>query len=402
MKDWTFEELVGDTAGFFSQHFGERPLLRRGALDAERARELASVRRLDDLVAMEAVRPAYLRVARNGQGVSSKAYTRVVSEPGAALTETVVPEQVYELFRSGATVTWNCLHHFLPSARHLVAAFTQAFAAPVDAVAFLTPAGRDGYAAHHDPVDVFVVQTEGTKDWRIWQAPAGRRSDSVTYSAEQLGEPALQTTLYPGDVLYLPYGTPHAAAAGEQVSLHVSVTVALRGWRDLLRETVDTLVADEAFDGFPPLGGDNPQQAAPALTEMIALLRDRLAALAPAAETVRLAGAGRNHGGAGRTREFQRLAELAHLTPGAPLRRTSVPVEIGPSDGGRTRLSVNGHTLAVPEGIAHTLRRLESGGSVAAGELLKDAAVARSLRAAESLTRLGVLEPAAPAKSTAR
>ncbi|MFJ4473155.1 JmjC domain-containing protein [Streptomyces sp. NPDC089424] len=402
MKDWTFEELVGDTAGFFSQHFGRQPLLRRGVLDAARARELASVHRLDDLVAMEAVRPAYLRVARNGQGVSSKAYTRTVNEPGSALTETVVPEQVYELFRSGATVTWNYLHHFLPSARHLAQALTQAFAAPVDTVAFLTPAGHDGYAPHHDPVDVFVVQTEGTKDWRIWQTPAARRSDSVTYSAEQLGEPALQTTLHPGDVLYLPYGTPHAAAAGEQVSLHMSVTVALRGWRDLLRETVDTLTADDAFDGSPHLGGDNPEAAAAALTEMIALLRDRLAALTPATETARLAAAGRSHGGAARPREFQRLAELAGLTPQARLRRTSLPVEIGVSDGGRTRLSVNGHTLAVPDAIAHTLRLLETGGSVPAGELLKDAAAARSLRAAQSLTRLGVLEPAAPAKSTTR
>ncbi|MER5934826.1 cupin domain-containing protein [Streptomyces sp. NPDC002054] len=403
MTDWTFEELVGDTGEFFSRHFGEQPLLRRGALDAARARELVSVSRLDDLVAMETVHPAYLRVARGGQGVPGKAYTRVAAEHGAALTEAVVPEQVYELFRSGSTITWNYLHHFLPSARRLVQAFTRAFAAPAEAVAFLTPAGHDGYAPHHDPLDVFVVQTEGTKHWRVWEPAAERRGAPVTYPDGTLGEPALEITLHPGDVLYLPYGTPHAAAAGDRVSLHVSVTVTPRRWRDLLHETVDALTADEEFAAVPYLGdpgtGTGPDAddspAAAALAAKLGLLAERLARLAPAAEAARLATAGRERAGTGRTREFERLASLSGLAPQDPLRRSPVPVEIGPSDGGRTRLTVNGHTLAVPDAVAATLRRLETGGSVPAGELLREAPGPRSVRAAESLTRLGVLEPAA-------
>ncbi|MFJ1568669.1 JmjC domain-containing protein [Streptomyces erythrochromogenes] len=397
MTDWTFEELVGDTEEFFSRHFGERPLLRRRALDAARARELVSVGRLDDLVAMETVHPAYIRVARGGQGIPGKAYTRVAAEHGAALTEAVVPEQVYELFRSGGTVTWNYLHHFLPSARRLVQAFTQAFAAPAEAVAFLTPAGHDGYAPHHDPVDVFVVQTEGTKRWRVWEPTGERRSDPATYPDGTLGEPALETTLYPGDVLYLPYGTPHAAAAGDLVSLHVSVTVTPRRWRDLLRETVDALTADEEFATVPYLGGTGTDDGpvATALAAKLRLLAERLAQVAPAAEAARLATAGQERAGAFRTREFERLASLSGLSPQDPLRRSKIPVAIGPSDGGRTQLTVNGHTLAVPDAVAATLRLLEGGGSVQAGELLQGAPAPRSVRAAESLTRLGLLEPAA-------
>ncbi|MFE4514442.1 hypothetical protein ACFRMQ_09685 [Kitasatospora sp. NPDC056783] len=50
-----------------------------------------SVSRLDDLVAMETVHPAYIRVARGGQDNPGKAYTRVAVEHGAALTEAVRP-----------------------------------------------------------------------------------------------------------------------------------------------------------------------------------------------------------------------------------------------------------------------------------------------------------------------
>ncbi|MEU3063386.1 cupin domain-containing protein [Streptomyces subrutilus] len=376
---WTFEELAGDTGTFYSRYFGKQPLLRRSAL-ARRAEELLSVGRLDDLLAMETVPPAYLRVARNGQGVSTKAYTRVVRPGGAALSEAVVPEQVYELFRSGATVTWNYLHHVLPSARRLVDVLARSFGAPAEAVAFLTPAGHDGYAPHHDPVDVFVVQTAGTKHWRVWDRPAAARGDSATYAAEELGAPALHTTLHPGDVLYLPYGTPHAAAAGDQVSLHLSLTVERRRWRDLLADTVEQALAHEAFAGsFRP----DTEQDGPARDAMIALLCEKLTAQTPAARPA----------AAPAPREFQRLASLTGLSPAARLRRSPVPVELGDSDGGRTRLTAAGHTLAVPDAVARALRLLESGGSVAAGAFFPGAGEPRSLSAAESLTRLGVLEP---------
>ncbi|MFD3547492.1 cupin domain-containing protein [Streptomyces sp. NPDC058655] len=389
---WTFEELAGDPGTFYSGYFGKQPLLRRGAL-ARRTEELLSVGRLDDLLAMETVPPAYLRVARNGQGVSSKAYTRVVRAGGAALSETVVPEQVYELFRSGATVTWNYLHHLLPSARRLVDTLAQSLGAPAEAVAFLTPAGHDGYAPHHDPVDVFVVQTSGTKHWRVWDRPEASRGDSATYTAEELGAPALQTTLHPGDVLYLPYGTPHAAAAGDQVSLHLSLTVERRRWRDLLAETVQQVLADEAFaDSVRP----DRDLDGPAHARMTALLCERLAAAAPAAP------APRPQGGTRPPREFQRLASLTGLTPAARLRRSPVPVELGRSDGGKTRLTAAGHTVAVPDAVAGALRLLEAGGSLPAGELFPGASEPRSLSAAASLTRLGVLEPVPATGGTPR
>jgi ribosomal protein L16 Arg81 hydroxylase len=397
--DWTFASLVGDTESFFAQHFDRQPLLRRGAF-ADRVRDLVTVDRLDDVLAMQAVSPAYVRLAKNGQGVSGKAYTRTTGDHGTGLAETVVPERVYELFRSGATVSWNHLEHLLPAARHLADVFAGTFACPAEVVAFLTPAGHDGYAPHHDPVDVFVIQIEGTKDWQVWQPPADRRGDSVRYPADQLGEPALRTTLHPGDVLYLPYGTPHAAAAREQVSLHLSVTVAPRRWRDLLVETVQELVRDEEFHDVPFLGDATARDGADGhrgrtadrYREKVAELCARLVALAADDETERLAEAGRARAGVDRSREFARLAALDALTAEARVRRTEAPVELGASLDGKTPLLVNGHRLAVPDAVADTLRALERGGSMPAGGFLAGAPEDRSVRAARQLARLGVLQ----------
>lgn len=394
-----FEDFVGDTHVFFSEHFNNKPLLRRGALH-DSAHNLVTVRQLDDIIAMEAVSPSYLRIAKDGRGVPGKAYTRTVTDRGAALAEAVVPEQVYELFRAGGTITWNALNHFLPSARHLVQVFAHTFACPSEVVAFLTPAGKDGYAPHHDPVDVYVIQIEGTKDWRIWEPPAGRRADKASYRPEDLATPAIETTLHPGDVLYLPYGTPHAAAANAQVSLHLSVTVEPRHWRDLVRESVEHLVKDPQFDGFPYLGPLTPQDGAGGhdtgarLATMLRKLADRLQQVDAAAETQRLAAAGRHDAGAGRSREFERLASADALTPATRLRRSTVPLDLGPSDGTKTALLVNGHKLAVPDAVADALRDLQDGGVVLAADFFSGASPARSLHAAQGLTRLGVLETA--------
>jgi ribosomal protein L16 Arg81 hydroxylase len=387
----TFEDLVGDADVFFAKHFGNRPLLRRSAL-AGRVRDLMSVRQFDDIVSLEAVSPAYLRVAKDGRGVPSKAYTRTVAERGAALTEAVVPEQVYELFRSGGTVAWSSLGHFLPSARHLMAVFTDVFGCPCEIVAFLTPAGRDGYAPHHDPVDVYVIQVEGTKDWRIWDPPDIRKGDSVSYALEDLGPPAMETTLCPGDVLYLPYNTPHAAAAKAEVSLHLSVTVEPRRWRDLLADMVAALLTDERFHAFPHVGRSPAPATAARLGGLLESLRERIAGVDAVEELTRLAAESRARHGVGRSREFERLATMDDLEPGARLRRSGVPLQIGASDGTKTDLVVNGHRLAVPDALADVLRELEGGGVVTAAEFFPGASGIRSLRAAQGLARLGVLE----------
>ncbi|WP_405550589.1 cupin domain-containing protein [Streptomyces sp. NBC_01171] len=388
-----FEDLVGDRQVFFQEYFNRKPLLRRGALDG-RTRDLVSVRQLDDIVALETVSPAYLRIAKDGRGVPGKAYTRTVTDRGAALAEAVVAEQVYELFRSGGTVTWNALNHFLPAARHLADLFARTFACPCEVVAFLTPAGKDGYAPHHDPVDVYVIQIEGTKDWRIWEPPAGRRADKASHRPEDLGPPAIETTLRAGDILYLPYGTPHAAAAKDQVSLHLSVTVEPRRWRDLLAETVQHLLEDPDFDGFPHLADPTHPGTAATLKTLSARLADLLAGADAAAETDRLRETGRARAGAGRPREFERLASADVLAPAALLRRSPVPLEIGPSDGAKSALLVNGHRLNVPDAVADALRGLQDGRAVTAARFFPGVDEARSVHVAQGLTRLGVLETA--------
>ncbi|MEV8565850.1 cupin domain-containing protein [Streptomyces sp. NPDC051322] len=397
MDTYSFEDFVGDEKVFFAEYFNKKPMLRKGAL-AGRLDGLPSVRQLDDVLALESVPPSYLRVTKNGKGVPSGAYTRTVAR-GAALAEAINPEKVYELFRSGGTVTWNALHHLLPSARGLKAPFTDALACDAEVVLFVTPARNDGFAPHHDSIDVYVVQVNGSKDWRVWATPEIRRGDEGSYTAEELGEPLLEVTLVPGDVLYVPHGTPHAAAAKSELSLHLSVGVEPRRWRELLRDIVASVVEDDEFHGWPRLDHGQDSDVLTALSGKLELLRERLSRLDVASEAKRLHEAGRAKGGAGGPREFQRLATADTLHPASLVRRTAAPVEIGASDGVKTGLQVNGHRIAVPDAVAAALRGLDGHQQVVAADFFPGVPEARSLSAVRGLTRIGVLEVAAPVQA---
>src|SRR5262249_29294348 len=148
---------------------------------------------------------------------------------GKTLEDAVDPRRIYAHFRAGKTLIHGGLNLTRPNLRALCRSMTDRFAAKNEAVAFLTPAGPPG-GTHSDPTDVYVVQLEGTKRWRIWPTPEVRRVGDDKDSFPSLPEPVLDVSLQPGDVLYIPHSTPHQASAEGSVSLHVTVVTSPRMW----------------------------------------------------------------------------------------------------------------------------------------------------------------------------
>jgi ribosomal protein L16 Arg81 hydroxylase len=299
----TFAELVGDEERFFSTYFNQLPLLRRAALNGD-PRDVLSIADLDRLLHMEVIRPPHLGATSKGQGVTPAAYTTTTRVQGANVTDTVVPERVYELFRTGATLTWSAANHFSPALRALTRMLATRFAVDSGVTAFLTPAGRQGFTPHHDPVDLFIIQLEGTKHWKLWK-PAFRKETIGHYKLAELGEPVIEVSLQPGDVLYMPYNTPHVAAAEDQVSLHLSVMVRPRMWRDLLRLTVERLVEDQAFRQLPYLHQSTVGEQSRAFVDHAELLVQRLRAVDVEAELRRLIELGQRSEGTSEGDDFQ-------------------------------------------------------------------------------------------------
>ena len=391
MRKYELDDFVGDGKRFLSESFNKKPHCFRQTM-ADRLECLPGLEMLDDLLALETVPASYLRLTKGGAAVPKQAYTRA-SGREAAVTEVIVPEKVYELFRLGATLTWNSVEHILPIARQLLYPFGQEFAAKADGVLFVTPAGHDGFKPHHDSTDSFVVQLAGTKRWRVWDTPAPRLGLAGGDSAEDLGEPGLSLTLQPGDVLYVPHGTPHAAAAEDSISVHLSIGVEARPWRDHIRSVVDMLLAGDEFREVPGLAAGNDEAVATEqLAELLAALREQLAQLDPGTTMSRLIRNGQTAAGPTRSREIERLSTADRIVASSLLRRSSLPIAFGESRDSKVAMTVNGHTVTLPAALMPTVTALDERSLIPAAEIFRGVAAARSVLVAQRLTRLGVLE----------
>ncbi|MGC5040310.1 JmjC domain-containing protein [Streptomyces sp. DT190] len=88
----------------------------------------------------------------------------------------------------------------------------------------------------------------------------------------------LETTLRPGDVLYVPRGFAHLATGDQGLSAHLSLTIREVGAAELT-DTVRSLISDELQPAARPLGEEALLSAA---TRLLARTVERLAALTPA------------------------------------------------------------------------------------------------------------------------
>lgn len=150
-------------------------------------------------------------------------------------------------FEKGASVRLRTPQERLPAVHALCEALEDEFGASVSANAYLTPAKTQGFAPHWDDVDVFVLQVEGTKRWKVYQGDRLPRVSSQ--DLEKVDKPILDAVLRKGDLLYLPRGFAHEAKSLGEDSLHLTVSTHRQNtWADLLEHLVTRAVNETAAD----------------------------------------------------------------------------------------------------------------------------------------------------------
>nr|XP_020735538.1 bifunctional lysine-specific demethylase and histidyl-hydroxylase MINA [Odocoileus virginianus texanus] len=123
------------------------------------------------------------------------------------------------------------------------------FGSLVGSNVYITPAGAQGLPPHYDDVEVFVLQLEGEKRWRLYQPTVPLAREYSLEAEDRIGRPTHEFTLKPGDLLYFPRGTIHQAATPEGLahSTHVTIsTYQSSSWGDFLLDTISGLVFDTA------------------------------------------------------------------------------------------------------------------------------------------------------------
>jgi hypothetical protein len=242
-------------ASFLSDTWEKQPLVLNRA-SAGYYGGLFSVADLDAVVAYS--RPRFLEPAAFALGPPpSDSYVQ-----GWLPDQLLAPTDVYpgiaelrQVYAQGKTIVIRGMQQRWPAIATLCRNLEAEFHCPVHANLYLTPPGAQGFDAHFDTHEVFALQLDGRKKWRLYGAaatlPLARDKASVPRS--QLG-PARDVCLEPGDLLYIPRGHAHEAFTAEQRSLHLTVGVNIYRWADLIQHALVGLSRRDARfrESVPP------------------------------------------------------------------------------------------------------------------------------------------------------
>jgi ribosomal protein L16 Arg81 hydroxylase len=151
--------------------------------------------------------------------------------------------ELSKLYTNGKTVLVHNLQLRVPAVATLCRSLEITLHHPVNVNMYLTPPGAQGFGPHYDDHDVFIVQLDGIKHWRLYGAvrELPLKSDETTVPRERLNGPVQEARLEAGDLLYLPRGHIHEAFTAEKASLHLTVGVEVFRWADLLINAVTSL-----------------------------------------------------------------------------------------------------------------------------------------------------------------
>ncbi|MGK5440875.1 cupin domain-containing protein [Micromonospora sp. URMC 105] len=369
-----------EPAKFAAAHWGRAPLLSRAdeLPNPDGFTDLLSPADADELLSRRGLRTPFLRVAKDGQLVPAARYTGG-GGAGAEITDQVLDEKVLELYASGATLVLQGLHRTWPALVDFARDLGTALAQPLQVNAYLTPAGSQGFATHYDTHDVFVLQVDGRKHWRIHppvlpdpleKQPWGGRADEVAATAD--GPAALDVVLAPGDALYLPRGWLHSAQAQESASLHLTVGIRALTRYALVEELLALAAEDPRLRAGLPFGTDvaDPDAIEPELTETVEALRDWLLRADPAAVAARLRGRAWPAARPAPIRPLAQAAALAALDADSRIApRPGLRWQLSTTTGHRVALRLPDRTITLPGTCEPALRTLLTGTVTRVGDL---------------------------------
>jgi bifunctional lysine-specific demethylase and histidyl-hydroxylase NO66 len=388
-----------DAEKFAAAYWGKAPLLSHNGGSFT---DLLSPAAVDELLSSRGLRTPFLRVARKGKVLPASDFTGSGGS-GAEIADQVIDDKIMRLYAEGATLVLQGLHRIWPPLIDFARRLGTELRRPLQVNAYLTPPGSQGFSTHYDTHDVFVLQIDGVKRWRIHEPVLadplekqawGGRADEVAATAQ--GEPAMDVVLAPGDALYLPRGWLHSAEAQDTRSLHVTIGVRAMTRYALVEELLSMATGDARLRATLPFGLDvgDPAAIEPELTETVSALRDWLVKTDPAEIAERLAA---RDWPSARPAPIAPLAQLdfaAALAAGDEITVREglrwLLVDDGPE---HVTLRLTGRTLRFPSYCAAAVRMALGGGPLAVADLPLDT-LDDQLVLARRLLREGLVVPA--------
>jgi ribosomal protein L16 Arg81 hydroxylase len=205
-------------------------------------------------------------------------------------------EQIYRAYSEGATVRLGGVDRFWPPLALFRAALSERLSAEISINFYLTPPSSQGYVAHFDYQDAFILQLHGSKRWHLGEPMYELPGYALQHVSGKIPRQTLANTsphlsenvlLRAGDLLYLPRGVYHKPMSEDESSLHLTVGIHPVFWGDLLTRAVEFVALNHLplRKGLPPGFARDPE-ARRGMAETFAELLQVFAREAPFEESL--------------------------------------------------------------------------------------------------------------------
>lgn len=240
INPYIFEKLIAPISieDFFLNYWEKKPLVLR-----DRAKGYEPIISLDEveqlLMTLTAAHNAptgqvpWLRLVNNKKELNVEDY---LIKENHLVTPRLSSEKILKGYRDGNTIVLNSLHLRHEPINKMCCHLEEVFGQPFKTNLYLTPPNAQGFGAHFDPHDVFILQIEGEKLWKIYDSYVPFPIQTTDTPFEKVGPPIHEFFLKPGDLLYLPRGYVHEASTSKNHSLHLTVGLYAITWADLISE----------------------------------------------------------------------------------------------------------------------------------------------------------------------
>ena len=191
-------------------------------------------------------------------------------------------DRLTKAYAQGDTIILNDLQLRWKSIALLCRSFEVLFNFVVNANMYLTPNGSQGLAPHFDTQNVFILQIQGSKHWRLYNSWVKLPLDEMFQElppnyVDLVKEPCLNANLMAGDMLYIPRGMVHEALTSDDFSMHLTIGVSAFTWKILLESVLQIASEQEVeFRQSLPIGFANTSEALPLLHTRVETLLKRL------------------------------------------------------------------------------------------------------------------------------
>lgn len=145
------------------------------------------------------------------------------------------------LHRDGATIILRAIHLWSEPLEKLRQHFEYAFCYPVQINVYLTPPENQSTPPHWDTHDLFILQLEGSKRWKIYESGYEYPLEDQDFipGKHHTGRQSGDYLMEAGDVMYLPRGVIHEPQS-TTYSVHAAVGIKVVRYVDVLAQVLDS------------------------------------------------------------------------------------------------------------------------------------------------------------------